>query len=297
HYDGYGRLVRIEAPNGTIVSLSRDANGNVLRQVARSPGDDEPTVEIRQSFDAMGRLVRRTTSGAGIDEAAIESWEFDRSAQPIRWIEASGSAWRARSDGLGRRVEVDDGSGRVVTSAYDRHSNVLEEAVTHRATGRHLRTRYVRDPRGRVLEVAAPRGMSRTYAYDRSDRPGTIGLPNRSRVRLDYDGLGRPTRANWIGADGSDAIEVRQSWDDGSRLVARTDPNGNTTRYLHDAADNLVAIEHADGTKETFRFDTRGNCIGWTDPNGSTVVNTYDLTDRLVRRDITPRSEEHTSEL
>ena len=77
-------------------------------------------------------------------------------------------------------------------------------------------------------------------------------------------------------------------WSDSSRLVARTDPNGNTTRYRHDAADNLVEVEHPDGTMEVYSFDTRGNCIGWTDPNGNVVINTYDPMDRLVRRDIKP---------
>src|SRR4029453_15847873 len=52
--------------------------------------------------------------------------------------------------------------------------------------------------------------------------------------------------------------------------------------------DNLVEVQHPDGTKEAYSFDGRGNCTGWTDPNGTTVINTYDPMDRLVRRDIRP---------
>ena len=52
--------------------------------------------------------------------------------------------------------------------------------------------------------------------------------------------------------------------------------------------DNVVQVEHPDGTMETYSFDSRGNCAGWTDPNGTEVINTYDQMDRLVRRIVKP---------
>ena len=49
----------------------------------------------------------------------------------------------------------------MTTYAYDRNSNVLEEVSTDASTGLKTHTKYVRDARGRVLEVIAPQGMSR----------------------------------------------------------------------------------------------------------------------------------------
>ncbi|HEY6648655.1 MAG TPA: RHS repeat-associated core domain-containing protein [Mycobacterium sp.] len=286
-YDGYGRVVTITPPNGMTVNFSRDPNGNVLRQVTRGPRDTKPAAEVTQSFDAADRLTRRTTTGAGA-QPAVESWEFDARSRLVRRIDPAGREWRTSYDALDRPVEDIDGAGWVTTYAYDGNSNVAEKMTMHRATGRRLHTRYTRDTRGRMLEVAAPQGMSRTFGYTAYDRPAMIGLPGELRVGLEYDGLGRPTDVWWSGRDGSALANVRQSWSDDSRVVSRTDPNGNTTRYVHDAADNIIEIRHPDGTTESFTFDSRGNCVGWMDANGTRVVNSYDSMDRLVRRDITP---------
>ena len=231
-FDGYGRVVTIKPPNGMTVNYSRDPNGNVLRQVTRGPGDTKPVAEVIQTFDAAGRLTRRTTTGAGTAEPAVESWEFDARSRLVRRIDATGREWRTRYDALDRPVEAVDGAGWVTAYAYDGNSNVVEEVSTHRATARRLHTRYVRDTRGRVLEAVAPQGMSRRFRYDAFDRPGTIGLPDDGRLDLEYDGLGRPTHVRWSGRGGSAVAEVGQSWSDSSRVVSRTDPNGNTTRTL-----------------------------------------------------------------
>ncbi|MGV0812271.1 RHS repeat-associated core domain-containing protein [Mycolicibacterium boenickei] len=287
-YDGYGRVATVTAPNGMTVSYSRDGGGNVLRQTVRRAGDTKPVAEVTQTFDAAGRLTMRTTTGADTGESAVEHWEFDDRSRLVRRVDAAGAEQRTRYDGLDRPVEVDDGAGRVTTYSYDGNSNVAEEVSVHRASGRRLHTRYVRDARGRVLEVVAPQGMSRRFDYDAFDRPGTIGLPDHEQVGLEYDGLGRPTQVRWSGRDGSVDAAVAQSWSDGSRLLSRSDPHGNATRYTHDAAGDIVEIRHPDASTEAFSFDSVGNCVGWTDPNGTRVVNTYDSLDRLVRRDITP---------
>ena len=287
-YDGFGRVVTITAPNGMTVSVTRDPNGNALRQVTRGRRDTTtPAAEVTQTFDAADRLTKRVTTGVGV-ESATESWEFDARSRMVRQVDATGRESRTRYDALDRPVEEVDGTGWVTTYTYDANSNVAEHVTTHRATGRRLHNRYTRDKRGRMLEVAAPQGMSRTFGYTAYDRPDTIGLPGELRVGLEYDGAGRPTDVRWSGRDGSAVVNIGQSWSDSSRVLSRTDPNGNTTSYLHDAADNIVETRHPDATTENFAFDSRGNCVGWTDANGTRVINTYDSMDRLVRRDINP---------
>jgi RHS repeat-associated protein len=219
---------------------------------------------------------------------AVESWEFDGRSRLVRRIDPAGRPWGARYDELDRAIEIDDGAGRVTTYAYDGNSNVLDQVDTDASTGLKTHTKYVRDARGRVLEVIAPQGMSRAYDYGSHDRPETIGLPGDRRVSVGWDGRGRPTTVGFAGPDDSDAIAIRQVWSESTRLEARTDPNGNSMRYHLDAADNVAAVEHPDGTREVYSFDSRGNCAGWTDPNGTAVINTYDKMDRLVRRTVRP---------
>src|SRR6185436_14689722 len=116
-------------------------------------------------------------------------------------------------------------------------------------------TRYLRDARGRVIEVTGPRGIAHKYTYDADDRPGAIVIAGRQQLVLNYDGIGRPTRIGFGETTATEKTEISQEWNDSSQLVSRTDPNGNTTRYLYDAAQNIVGIHYADGTRETSSFD------------------------------------------
>lgn len=291
-HDGYGRLVEMSTPDGVVAEFTHDGNGNVLRQVRR--GRSVAAAEVTQQYDAENRLIRRTTTGPGIAEPLVETWEFDARSRLVSRTDATGRVMRGTFDALDRPQSIDDGAGRVTVYAHDANSNVIEEVTTHEGTGLVERTGYVRDARGRTVEVTGPRGMAQTYDYDLFDRPGVIGLSGRARLAIDYDGAGRPVTARLSGtdksdkSDKSDVISMGHTWSDASRITARTDPNGNVTRFDHDAAGEMVAIEHPDGSRISYRYDSRGNCVGWTDANGSTVVNTFDAMDRLLRRDVEP---------
>ena len=207
----------------------------------------------------------------------------------MRRIDAAGRSWQARYDALDRVIEVDDGTGRVTTHAYDRNSNVVDQVATDASTGLKTHVKYVRDARGRTRLKRSPRrGCHLPTNTVRTTAPGTIRLAGDRRISMESDSHGRPATVAFTGPDDSDAIAIQQVWSDSSPLVARADPNGNTTRYHQDAAGKVVQVEHPDGTMETYSFDSRGNCAGWTDPNGTEVINTYDQMDRLVRRIVKP---------
>lgn len=286
-YDGHGRQTAVTIPNGTTVRFTHDPNGNVVHQVIAASGTTRPIVELVQAFDAADRLVRRSTAAAGATETLVETWEFDSRGRLVRHADAAGRDVRTRYDALDRRTEVTDSAGWVCGYTYDANSNLVDEVREHAASGRRLHTHYRRDRRGRVVEIEAPRGGSRTIEYAEYDRPAGIGWPG-GRMALDYDGAGLPTTIRWTDHDGAHLAETRQSWSASGKVASRTDPGGNTTRYRHDPAGQITGIEHPDGVAERFTFDSRGNCVGWTDANGTRVVNTFDVMDRLVRGDVTP---------
>src|SRR6185436_8101100 len=78
------------------------------------------------------------------------------------------------------------------------------------------------------------------------------------------------------------------TYDDNSRLIGSTDPNGNLTRYAFDSADRHVATTNADQTVERLVWSPLNNVILYGDANGTVISNSYDLLDRCVRRDIAP---------
>lgn len=280
-HDGYGRLAWVETPDGVTTSFCRDANGNVLRVVRRAEGGPEPVVEVVQAVDAMDRVVLRRTTGWGIAEPVIETWDYDPRGRLVGQVTAAGERDRVRHDGLDRPVVVDR-DGEVSDYVYDANSNLLVE--THGA----LRTHHARDDLGRPERVVGSAGMSWEYDYGPHDLPVAVTLAGSRRLGLDRDGLGRLVGVTWGEAGGAVVARTAQVWDDASRVVERTDPNGNTTSYTFDDADHLTAVGHPDGSRHTVTFDSRGNRTGWTDANGTTVVESYDEMDRLVRREVRP---------
>ena len=82
------------------------------------------------------------------------------------------------------------------------------------------------------------------------------------------------------------AIHARQAYDDNSRLITRTDDNGNATTYAYDPLDRLVAVTLADGTHETATYDVHDNLASSTDANGTVVTPIYDLLNRVTRTDV-----------
>jgi RHS repeat-associated protein len=69
-------------------------------------------------------------------------------------------------------------------------------------------------------------------------------------------------------------------------VTARTDDNGNMTRYSYDELGRLVKETFADNTRNTFTYDADDNVIKIVDGNGSAVTGQYDGIDRVVQVDV-----------
>ena len=107
-------------------------------------------------------------------------------------------------------------------------------AIAHEVCARSARPRARGD--GAIWHVPQVRlRCLRSSRHDRAGRRTTARLSNTTAS------AGRPGPLD--DPNGSDAIAISQTWSDSSHIVARTDPNGNTTRYMHDAAENVAAIQ------------------------------------------------------
>ncbi|MBI0294269.1 type IV secretion protein Rhs, partial [Streptomyces sp. PRKS01-29] len=132
---------------------------------------------------------------------------------------------------------------------------------------------YVYDRRGRVLRGIGPDGIlsgrlhydtqTRTTRYTDSQGHTTTYVCNEAyKVIAETDPLGNTTRTEWD--------------PDNRHAIAVTDPLGRTTRYRYDDEDQLIAVQRPDGTAIEAVYDAWGLPLEIREPNGATWRYTYD---------------------
>ncbi|MEV8058855.1 DUF6531 domain-containing protein [Streptomyces antimycoticus] len=177
----------------------------------------------------------------------------------------------------GDLAEVINSTGKALRYQYDD-----EHRVTSWTDRNGTTYAYVYDHRGRVLRGIGPDGIlsgrlhydtqARTTRYTDSQGNTTTYVCNDAyKVIAETDPLGNTTRTEWDETNG--------------HPIAVTDPLGHTTRYRYDDQDRLVAVEQPDGTVAEAVYDAWGLPLEIRDPNGAVWRHTYD--DRGARTSTT----------
>ena len=306
-HDGYGRLVSITDPLGSVVRYRYDPNGNaVFRQmtsIVRDAAQPRLLLQANSHFDEMDRLVGietdyfdSETQPIGKGKSVFRT-EYSDNSNVIRTIDDNGHQTRTVYDTANRKRDIIDHKGNVVSFAYDRNSNIvriteLEKSDTGKPDQQFVTTRDY-DSLDRPIKVIDNLGNSYRYDYDSRSNVTLSIDPLNNAVRFEYDGLNRLTSVkrlltnNGSGDEpGSEVIVTAQEWDDSSRLVRRTDPNGNVTQYSYDPLNREISIKYADGSEQSHTYDVHGNRLTSKDPNGSNVTTRYDLRNRPIERRI-----------
>ena len=243
-YDAQGRVVEYRT---AVISCEQeyDADGRVvlLRQTLGGV-----SLEIRQQYDAKGRLARMILPGALID------YEWEKKGRPVRVL-ANGSELA--------QFEYSDSekTTRIVLS-----NGVVESSRADRIDGRPVTQEWSRNEK--VLGALA-------YSYTAAGKIASNGL-----VDYSYDGAGRLKQAECHGAAGGwrcdyaamrngiaplhdgytfdeagQLTEVRRDGEliaqfsyDGKGRVALMRTCDGTERYLYGPSDELLAVTDANGT-------------------------------------------------
>ncbi len=255
-WDGASRMVEAEGPAFAAVDGS-----NAVRN------------HVRVSYNQAGQAIEVTT----IDKSPI-------TLDPVtHGISSTVTEKSFRSfvalDALGRVVEATDPVGQTSRMVYDSRSLVIAASDA---------------------KTSAPNVAPRTGYGSLVNGHGNV-------VHAYFDGLGRPLRTelllktNGVGngqldlsgvytdldtsnpANADGRITIRQSFDRNSRLVSRSDDNGNATAYVYDQRDRAVGVMGADLTmsrtiydKDSFPFQTIAR-------NGTILQRTYDADGRTVK--------------
>lgn len=228
-------------PLGNSVRVEYDAVGN---PVVRVDGRGNRTVT---SYDPLARPLSMEDElgqvwtygycgeiGAG-DGTTCDSTdpmgnttrqEFDALGRVHRITDPLGNTTRISFDELGRRASVTDPLEHVTRYEYDA-VGALRAVVE--ANG--ARTEYTYDRNGNLTAVRDAEGRVRTRAYNALNQLISESDPLGHTIAYTYDALGN--------------------------TATRLDPKGQLVRYEYDIR-RLTAVVLADGTRETFGFDSLG---------------------------------------
>lgn len=321
-FDAQNRPVSQSDPMGNVTEWHYDANGNMggdsspgvpnpfavrrLGQNVDVPGTTSnlPLYEVQYTWDALDRRVveeskffdlnSQSPIAAGV---STRSLSFSPDSAQISTTDDNGHATTWTYDSVGRLASETDAAGNETHMQYDANSNLISlmqvERSTSGASDQVFTTLMAHDGLDRTTSLIDSTGNMTQWGYDsRSNRTVTVDALGNT-VTSAFDGLRRKTETRRVLTDSGNGngspigmIVTAYDWDDNSRIVGATDPEGNQTGYHWDALDRMVMEEFADATSRSRSYDVHSNAVSTTDSNGTVVAMTYDLLDRLEERSI-----------
>ena len=278
--DARGRIVQMNAPDGSNHRYLYDARGNLsqhidgdnnrTRFVYESIGSSHRLVEVldplgrmgaRSEYDADGRL----TSFAGADGRRIDL-QFDPGTLQEVIVDASGNTTIIQSDQKGNVVQTVDSLGGITRNVYDANNNQISSTNAANET-----TKRTFDLNGNMIASTDPLGFSSTLAYNELNLVTSIVDPLGRATTFEYDTVGRLTRTTQ-----SNGESESNEYDASGRLISSTDALGNARRFELNSSDYVIGEIDRRGRRTTKTYDAVGNVLSITDPIGNTTRITVD---------------------
>ncbi len=244
NYDGAGRLLEIQYPNGT--STRRAYSPSAIHFW------DTGGNYARINFGSDGQVEASTNRIE--DREITHRYEYGPHGRLQRVYGPSGLVMSATYDPLGRRVRIEDANAGVRTTTY----NVFGE-VTAEHDGDGGARFFERDRLGRIYRIDDGSGISE-IAWDAAYGPSGAMLRNRvSRtvspdgvaLHYEYDDLGRQTKRT-VEVEGQ-SYSLGRTFDTQGRVDAVTYPRDGaepfSVSYRYDADGLLNTVIGPDGSK------------------------------------------------
>jgi YD repeat-containing protein len=246
-YNPQGRISSVTDPFGQVTTYTYDATGERLLSVSDVSGTISYTYE---------------TTGAKAN--AIKSITYPDGTQSLFEYDEQG---RVTQQSLTGNAEVvtyayDSAGAVTVTDALGNTSKLWQNADgqvsrIEDALGRVTEFRY--DANGDLTRIIAPGNTTSAFAYD-----------NRGNLVSATDPLGQ--RVEFIYSQGFNQIQTAR------------DQRGNQIRYAYDAQGNLEQIIYADGSRQTFSYNSQGDVTVSVNRRGQDIDYTYNSRGLLTKK-------------
>ncbi|MCX5951905.1 MAG: DUF6531 domain-containing protein, partial [Cyanobacteria bacterium] len=266
-----GQLTSLAHSNGDIFTLSYNNYGHISQLT------DQAGRTTTYSYDASGEALISVTNAEGTVSYTYETSDGTASEHALRSITNPGGLQTFFDyDNQGRLIHQSrDGGAKLLTYAYDSAGVIIitdnagfssQLLVNDQgATGQiqdPLRqvTQFQYDVNGNLAKLVAPDNTVQTFTYnDRDNLLSTLDASG-NQIKFTYD----------------------LAWD---KPLSFKDQRGNTILFAYDNHGNLQSIAYADGSTETYSYDSLGNLSVAVNRRNHAIEYTYDNRGLLTRKD------------
>lgn len=262
-YDLKGNKTKVRKRNGSSISFSYDALGNVTKK--DMPGSDD---DVSYSYNNQGKRLQAKYLGASNDG---NRWQYDALAN------------------VTKHISYVAGADRALEFFYDADKNVTRLKFPD---GKSFSYNY--DGTGNLLGVDEDGGPNvATFTYDKFGRrvERKSGTGAGAKTSMEFDALGRnvryqhysvgnelnDTKLSWNSDDQLSSLEIKNpafSYNERQNVTRAYDVNG-LNQYAATTTPDIAA-----STPSTFRYDGNGN-LDKSSAYGHEVTYTYDAENRL----------------
>lgn len=222
-------------------------------------GDNRLTSNPHYSFvyGSSDKILEKTRPNGG-----VVKYEYDKSGQLIKGIDANGSEFSVKRNG--DKVTVTDRNGQIT------------KFVVYSGYGKFKEARY---PDGKYIKQSLNvSGQITEKSGDCRSCDGGAEL-----VKHIFNEKGLVTSIEYF--DKSTLIsDEKFKYDDNNNKISYIDRNGNETTYKYDKHNNLIETIKPDGSSEKTEYDNKGNVISQIDPLGNRTLYKYDKIGNLTEQ-------------
>lgn len=287
-YDALNRLTLTTWPDGSTQRISYRTDNR-----KDSETDSRGTV-TRYGWDAAGRLVSVSLSGTDNSNSATTTYGYDETAAKTTQTDALGRSTHWTTDGLGRITarQIQDGSqessrydssgariakttfaGEMQSWQYDSAGRAVAHSIPTARTGApgaSIRWNY--SAAGELLshseQGTASLNGTQSYRYDANQALSSLSNPL-GQLGYERDAAGQITQRSVSSAGSASGTNVT-----------------STSRYVYNAAGQLVQVTASDGMVTRYGYDVAGRLVKTERQlqSGSTLVSHqgWDSADRLI---------------
>ncbi|WP_347258184.1 RHS repeat-associated core domain-containing protein [Methylocaldum sp.] len=275
-YDAAGRLTAHTDPNGFEVRYGYDDAGNLTRLTY--PGNQT----VSYTYDALNRLQTVTLDGLN----QTESYTYDAAGRLTQVSRFNGSQTTYGYDDADRLTQLTHTANAQTLAGYqytlDANGNRTKALVTEPRLPEQLinltRTYSYNTPKTRLTGTQLD-GAATPYSYDFEGQLQSNGattfsfdpahrLTGRGTTSYTYDGVGNRIRATRNGT------VTKYVYDAAGNLLAEADQNNTIKRYYIHGLGLTALVEAQTNALYVYHFDGTGHTVALSNA-GQQTVNTY----------------------